>query len=217
LTPSEKYYTLKENASAEIMEKGSRFIAFIFPVESEKEAKNYINNIKTIHPKARHWCYAWRFGTEGKMHKASDDGEPRGTAGKPILNQIDSFNLTNVLLVVVRYFGGTLLGTSGLIKAYKEVSRKCITQAELILYREMRKYTIQSTNTKIQILLSILKELNVRIINYSLEGNAEILFEIPFDDEEVCFRKIKSKMEKQPSNQVEEPMQLKDCKLIYET
>lgn len=113
------YYTVDANAQAEFKDRGSRFIAFVYPVKNEPEAKQHIRNLKKEHPKAVHHCFAYRLGTDGNLFRQSDDGEPSGTAGRPILGQIDSKELTDVLVVVVRYFGGTLLGVPGLINAYK--------------------------------------------------------------------------------------------------
>jgi uncharacterized YigZ family protein len=124
LSQQKIFYIATSPFSAELTEKGSKFIAYLFPVNDEEEIKIKIHHIKQLHPKARHWCYAWRLDTKGNLFKSNDDGEPSGTAGKPILNQIDSAGLTNAIVIVVRYFGGILLGTSGLIKAYKGAAKK---------------------------------------------------------------------------------------------
>ena len=113
------YYTIEQPAMAELKERGSRFLAYCFPVESIDICKKHIAALKKEHPKAVHYCLAYRIGTEGLIFRVSDDGEPAGSAGRPILGQIDSKQLTNVMVVVVRYFGGTLLGVPGLINAYK--------------------------------------------------------------------------------------------------
>ncbi len=207
-----KQYTIIVNpVFAEIAEKGSKFIAYIFPVQDGQEIKNQIQKIKILHPKARHWCYAWRLGQLSDSFKSSDDGEPSGTAGKPILNQIDSANLINTLIVVVRYFGGALLGTSGLIKAYKEAAKKSIETATLVAFEPTIKYLFQSNAAKIQTLLSILKEFEIPIHNYTIAEESSILFQLPLDKEEMYFRKIKSKLEKLNASQIENPMLFKDC------
>lgn len=126
------YKTILEPAEGIFKDKGSKFIAYIFPVTSEEEIREIIQTIKKDHHSARHHCYAWRLGYEKLLFRANDDGEPSSTAGKPILGQIQSFDLTNVLIVVVRYFGGTLLGVSGLINAYRNAALNAITQAEII-------------------------------------------------------------------------------------
>lgn len=214
MTQLKKFYIVNSPATAELTEKGSKFLAYLFPVHDEADIKNKIQQIKSLHPKAKHWCFAWRLDPQGTLFKSNDDGEPSGTAGKPILNQIDSSALTNVLIVVVRYFGGTLLGTSGLIKAYKEVSKKCIEVAAKAPLVVTQQYIIKSNSAKIQTLIGILKELEISIQDYTLEADSTIIFQLPLEDEELYFRKIKSKLEKTNLNQVENPKQLKECILI---
>ncbi|MDE3247503.1 MAG: YigZ family protein, partial [Bacteroidota bacterium] len=113
------YYTAGKTATAEYKDRGSRFIALVIPFDNKDDFKTRMNEVKEAHPKATHYCFAYRLGLDGNNFRAGDDGEPSGSAGKPILGQIDSRELTNTLIVVVRYFGGTLLGVPGLINAYK--------------------------------------------------------------------------------------------------
>lgn len=113
------YHTVERPSQAEFKDRGSRFLAHAFPIQSADDFKKKLKALKEMHPKAAHHCFAYRIGTDGNNFRASDDGEPSGSAGKPILGQIDSKALTNVAVVVVRYFGGTLLGVPGLINAYK--------------------------------------------------------------------------------------------------
>lgn len=124
-----KYSTITAPVTAIFKDRGSRFLAFAYPVIREDSIKTYIRELKKAHPKAVHHCVAWRLGTDGTRFRANDDGEPSGSAGKPMLGQIDSAGLTNVLVVVVRYFGGTLLGVPGLIQAYKTVTATALQQA----------------------------------------------------------------------------------------
>ena len=120
---------IKAPHSAEISIKNSKFIAYLFPIADVAEAETRLAQVKREHPKARHWCYAYRLGAE--EYRCNDDGEPSGTAGLPIYQQLLSFDVSNSLAVVVRYFGGILLGTGGLIKAYKESTRAALQTAEL--------------------------------------------------------------------------------------
>lgn len=129
---TDSFLTIAENAEGIYKDKGSKFLAFAFPVETEDEIKDHIQVLKKEHYSARHHCYAWRLGADKKLYRANDDGEPSSTAGKPILGQIRRLDLTNVLIVVVRYFGGTLLGVSGLINAYKEAAADVLSQAKII-------------------------------------------------------------------------------------
>lgn len=114
-----KYKTIAAAGSSEFRDRGSRFLGYAFPVDTIAAIKNHIQELKKEHPKAGHFCVGWRLGTDGTQYRASDDGEPAGSAGRPILGQIDSLGLSNTLVVVVRHFGGTLLGVPGLIHAYK--------------------------------------------------------------------------------------------------
>lgn len=129
---SDTYLTIDSPSIGEYKEKGSKFIAYAFSVHSEEEVKQCLEQVKKDHFKARHYCYAYRIGLDGKRFRANDDGEPSGTAGRPILGQIDSFGLSNILSVVVRYFGGTKLGTSGLKRAYKESTKDAFEQAKIV-------------------------------------------------------------------------------------
>ncbi len=128
----DRYLTIREPASGEFRDRGSKFLAYAFPVYTEEEWQASLEKVRKEHPKARHHCYAFRLGLDGNNFRANDDGEPGGTAGRPILGQIDSFELTNIIVIVARYFGGTLLGTSGLINAYRESAADALAKAEVI-------------------------------------------------------------------------------------
>jgi len=114
-----KYTTIATTGTGDFRDRGSKFLAFSYPIQTVQDVKEKLQALKKEHPKANHHCYAYRIGLDGMQYRAVDDGEPSGSAGKPILGQIDSLGLTNVLVVVVRYFGGSLLGVPGLINAYK--------------------------------------------------------------------------------------------------
>lgn len=126
------YLTIKAFSQGLYKEKGSRFIGLAWPVTAQEEIKSILENIRKEHHSARHHCYAWMLGQERQTFRINDDGEPSGSAGKPILGQINSFNLTNILIVVVRYFGGKLLGVSGLINAYRTAAELALKNGEII-------------------------------------------------------------------------------------
>lgn len=126
------YKTISDSAEGIFKDKGSKFLSFAFPVTAEAEIREILQVIKKEHHSARHHCYAWRLGYDKLLFRANDDGEPSSTAGKPILGQIQSFDLTDILIVVVRYFGGTLLGVSGLINAYRNAALDAISHAVII-------------------------------------------------------------------------------------
>lgn len=121
-----KYTTITVNGTGEFRDRGSKFFAYAYPIQTTQDVKELIHALKKEHPKAVHHCYAYRIGTDGLQFRANDDGEPSGSAGKPILGQIDSMGLTNVLVVVVRYWGGSLLGVPGLINAYKTATAQAL-------------------------------------------------------------------------------------------
>ncbi|MBS1586209.1 MAG: YigZ family protein [Bacteroidetes bacterium] len=126
-----KYRTVFKSATAEFKDRGSKFIAYAYQIATTQDAKEKLQELKKLHPKAAHHCYAYRLGTDGLQFRAVDDGEPSGSAGKPILGQIDSAGLTDTLVVVVRYFGGTLLGVPGLINAYKTATADALFEAKV--------------------------------------------------------------------------------------
>ncbi|OFX22290.1 MAG: YigZ family protein [Bacteroidetes bacterium GWA2_31_9] len=126
------YLTIESQSEGLFKDKGSKFIAFAFPVNNEDEIKQNLENIRKKYYDARHHCYAYRLGLEGNIYRTNDDGEPSNTAGKPIYGQILSHNLTNVLIIVIRYFGGILLGTGGLINAYKTAAAEALSNAKII-------------------------------------------------------------------------------------
>ena len=129
---TDTYKTIGASSEGLYKEKGSKFIAFAFPVSNEQQIKEITSRIKKEHHSARHHCFAWRLGSDHLLFRANDDGEPSGTAGRPILGQIQQHDLTDILVVVVRYFGGILLGTSGLINAYKQATSDVLTNSAIV-------------------------------------------------------------------------------------
>lgn len=125
----DEYTILASPGESLFKDRGSKFFGYVFPVESEEEVGFYLDQIRELHPKARHACYAFRLGQKGEIVRSNDDGEPAGSAGKPILNTLTSRGITNILGIVVRYFGGTLLGVPGLIHAYKEATSSALLEA----------------------------------------------------------------------------------------
>lgn len=158
------YYTIEQPSIAEFKEKGSRFLAYAYPVSSVAEFKKHLQDLKKEHPKAVHHCFAYRLGLDGNTFRVSDDGEPSGTAGKPILNVIDSKQLANVLVIVVRYFGGTLLGVPGLINAYKSAASMAFQVVPIIQKSVEVNYELQFDYTRMNDVMIILKQCNCNII-----------------------------------------------------
>lgn len=129
MTDVNKYTTISAPATGDFRDRGSKFLAYAYPILVVADVKEKLQLLKKEHPKAVHHCYAYRIGMDGLQYRANDDGEPSGSAGKPILGQIDSMGISNVLVVVVRYFGGTLLGVPGLINAYKTATAQALEAA----------------------------------------------------------------------------------------
>ena len=168
------YYTIEKPSMAEFKERGSRFIAYAYPIETVEEFKKQLQNLKKEHPKAVHHCFAYRIGTDGNNFRVSDAGEPSGTAGRPILGQIDSKEITNTAVIVVRYFGGTLLGVPGLINAYKTTATLALQLVPLIQKQVEVKYTIQFNYTQMNEVMMVLKQHNCTIIKQELQLFCEI-------------------------------------------
>lgn len=165
-------------------EKGSKFITYLFPCKSEEEYKLLLNRVKEQHPKATHHCYAYRLGAGGLQYRSNDDGEPSGTAGLPILNQLISAKLVNVLCIVVRYYGGTKLGVPGLIKAYKESAKGAVEMAEVI--EEIVKYRliIKGSYEAQHKIFSVLQRLQADILKTEMSESITITAELPRSNKE---------------------------------
>ena len=172
------YKTVEAVAEGLYKEKGSRFIAYIYPVVDEEEIKSIISEIKVKYYDARHHCYAYCLGVDKQRFRANDDGEPSSTAGKPILGQITSHDLTNVLIVVIRYFGGIKLGVSGLIQAYKEAAADAIRNARIVEKTEDEIIRIRFSYLVMNDVMKVLKEENPRVLNRNFEMECEILLSI---------------------------------------
>lgn len=157
------YKTVLCSSSSLVKVKGSKFIGTIWPVRSEDEIRNHLEESRKSHFSARHHCYAWRLGVDGEHYRANDDGEPGGTAGKPILGQLLSNELTGVLVIVVRYFGGTLLGTSGLIQAYREAAAQAISGTGFVERTVEDLVTIEFTYARMSQVMNAIKGLNLEM------------------------------------------------------
>ena len=180
------YQTLKSPIQAEFKDKGSRFLAFAYPVLTAEQVKKHVDDLRQEHHKARHWCYAYRLGVDGNQFRANDDGEPSGSAGRPILGQIDSFELTDVLVVVVRYFGGTLLGVPGLIHAYKTSTQMALENAQIIERNIEKTVRIRCEYPYLNETIRIAKNHQAEIIKQNLQLDCRLTVRIPLANAVAC-------------------------------
>lgn len=172
------YKTIEQESEGLYKEKGSKFIAQAFHVETEEDAKAILAEVKKKYHDARHHCYAWRLDPRNEKVKSNDDGEPAGTAGKPILNQIYSFELYDVLLVVTRYFGGTKLGVSGLIHAYKTSAREALENAKIVEKEIRDLYRVEFDYVKMNEVMRVIKEDQLVIKNQTFDNVCKVDLEI---------------------------------------
>jgi uncharacterized YigZ family protein len=189
---SDFYYTIEKSATAEFKDRGSSFVAFAFPVDTINDFKLKLKELKGQHPKANHHCFAYRLGTEGIEFRASDDGEPSGSAGKPILGQIDSKKLTNIAIVVVRYFGGTLLGVPGLINAYKTVSSLVLQLVPIIQKPVLINYILHFDYTLMNEVMIIIKRFGCVIIDNEAQLFCKMKIGIPNQSLDQCLGNLKN-------------------------
>lgn len=169
------YKTIDESVENILFkEKNSKFFGYAYPITSELEVKKHLDQLKTELFSARHWCYAYQIGTENIKFRANDDGEPSNSAGMPIYGQIQSFDITNVLVVVVRYFGGVKLGVGGLISAYKTTAQLTLDEANIIKKTIDKQFKITFDYKNMNKVMRIIKEKNIQIVHQKMELNCEI-------------------------------------------
>ncbi|WP_207420784.1 YigZ family protein [Desertivirga brevis] len=175
----DRYKTVKTTSEGIFRDKGSKFIAYCYPVKTEGESKVILAHLKAEHPKARHHCWALRLSPDRSIFRINDDGEPSGTAGRPILNVLLSNDLTNVFVVVVRYFGGTLLGVPGLINAYKTATVEALQNAEIIEKTVNDIYRLNFEYLQMNEVMRVLKDINIVILKQDYDNNCILEIEIP--------------------------------------
>lgn len=186
-----EFYTILKNETAEIIEKKSKFIADIYPVRNVEEAENKIKEIKKKYYDAKHHCIAYRIIEEDRIiEKSSDDGEPSGTAGAPMLNILQGNNLCNVLVVVTRYFGGILLGTGGLVRAYSDATKRAIQKSELLFQKDGFELVIEIDYSNLENFKYYCKNNNINIINISYAENIRIKIEMEKEKKSIFIKKI---------------------------
>lgn len=187
---SDSYFSVKDPAEGLFKDKGSKFMAFIYPVLNENEIKIYLTQLKKQHPSANHHCYAWQLGPGKQSYRANDDGEPSNSAGKPILAQIQANDLTNVLVVVIRYFGGTLLGVGGLINAYKNAAADAIKNSVIEEKFILFEYKIEFDFDDMSAVMRILKDHDCKILSQHYDSVNSIFFTVKKLNSEALAEKL---------------------------
>ena len=188
----EFYNTIEQPSQAEYKDRGSKFMAYAVAVNSPEEFKKYLQQLKKQHPKAAHFCFAYRIGLDGNQFRVSDDGEPAGTAGKPILGQIDSKEVTNISIIVVRYFGGTLLGVPGLINAYKMAALLVLQVVPIVQKPVMIYYDLQFDYTQLNDIMIIIKQLQCVITKQQTQLFCSMIVGLPKSRREEFEYRIKN-------------------------
>lgn len=184
------YNQLKNSSKGIYKEKGSKFISYAFIVKSEKEANKFLNSVKKLEKNARHFCYAYVISPDKSIIKSNDDGEPSNTAGKPILGQINSNNLTNCLIVVVRYFGGIKLGITGLIRSYKNAAANAILNNKILTINITETYKVIFNYEETNFIIKNIKLFNAKIISQNHNENSELTFSVAKNKSEEILLKL---------------------------
>lgn len=209
------YKTITTESTGEFKDRGSKFIAYAAPVFTEADCHLFIESMRKLHPKARHHCYAYRLGLDKNNYRANDDGEPSGTAGRPILGQIDAYDVTNVIIVVIRYFGGTLLGTSGLINAYKTSAAEALASAEIVERIVEDVYQISFDYALMSNVMNAVKKLNLNIIKQEFENEGMLEIVIRKGEVPQTLLQLKSLIGNLRIEEVNEDTQIEKLQIKY--
>lgn len=210
----DNYLTINEASEGEYKEKGSKFFAYAYPMHSEKDLDVMMELLKDLHPKARHYCYAYKLGIDGNRFRINDDGEPSGTAGKPIFGQILSHQLTDICIIVVRYFGGTKLGATGLIHAYKEAAKDAIAHSSIIEKFINDHFQFSFGYEQMGHIMNVLKDENVEITDKNFENYCDVKIAVRMSQSKDTLLRIKAKLLAKSIDEVNEDTLIDFCKII---
>ena len=189
------YHTIEKSSVADFKDRGSKFIAYAYPIADVAAFKEKLAALKKEHPKATHHCFAYRLGVDGNNFRVNDDGEPSGSAGRPILGQIDSKQLTNVLIIVVRYFGGSLLGVPGLINAYKSAAALALQLTAIVQKPVLIKYRLQFDHTQTHEVMKLVKQFDCAVLKQELQLFCLLEIAVPKNRAAELLSKLKSRGE----------------------
>ena len=211
---TDSYQTIASPSEGEYKEKGSKFLAYAYPMDAESDLDGFMTSLRDIHPKARHYCYAYKLGLDGTRFRANDDGEPSGTAGKPIYGQILSFGLTNVCIIVIRYFGGTKLGASGLIHAYKEASKAALDNAAIIEKYLYISYQLTFGYDHMGHIMNALKDPDIEIITKVFEDHCIVNIQIRLSVENQAIHRLKARLLNKSLEEVTSETVVDFCEMV---
>lgn len=207
----DQYYTISAPTEGLYKEKGSKFFAYAFQVKNEEEVEEKLLAIRDLHHKARHHCYAYEIGIDGNRYRANDDGEPSGTAGKPILGQLHSFEITDVLIIVVRYFGGTKLGASGLITAYKEAAKTALSIAEKKEVIIGNPYVLNFGYEQMGHVMNCIKNMNLDIHEKEFTDKCQVTLNIRLSQQAEQIQRLKAILLEVSLEQISEETEVPFC------
>jgi uncharacterized YigZ family protein len=211
------YLTIREPAVGEFKDKGSKFLAYAFPFEHENQLNAYISQLRSEHIKAHHFCFAYKIGLDPNRFRANDDGEPSGSAGKPILGQINSHGLTSVLVVVVRYFGGTKLGVPGLIAAYKGATSEVLAMAPTITKVLSNTYIARFDYEQMGHVMNAFKACNIELLSKVFNEDCAVTFDVRLSDEVETLHRLRAKILNKSLEEVHWETEIDFCKIEIST
>ena len=210
----DQYYSIKDSTEGQYKEKGSKFISYAYSVTSEEQVEERLEEIRNLHHKARHHCYAYKIGIDGNRYRANDDGELGGTAGKPILGQLHSYKVTDVLVIVVRYFGGTKLGASGLITAYKEAAKNALFIAEKKQVIIGNSYLLRFGYDQMGHVMNCIKSIDLDILDKAFANSCEITINIKISQQTELIHRLKAALLEVSKEQIDDDTKVPFCKIV---
>ena len=212
-TISDTYLTIADQSYGEFKDKGSKFMAFAYPFSNSENLQPIIKELKSQHLKARHFCFAYEIGIGDDNFRMSDDGEPSGTAGKPIYGQLKSSKLSNVLMVVVRYFGGVKLGVGGLTQAYKAAAQDCLANAVKVERHIVNHYLLIASYEKMGHLFNVLKKHEIEIVSKSFATEVEVVISLRSSIDQILLLELKADLLELSTEQIDNETEIDWCKI----
>lgn len=208
---TDHYLTIQQAVSGEYKEKGSKFLSYVYNINSEERFLDKLDQVKKLHPKGRHHCFAYRIGIDNNIFRSNDDGEPSGTAGRPILGSIDSHNLSDIGIIVVRYFGGTKLGVSGLIQAYRAAANDALAKATIRDVYITLDLEMKFDYAHLGVVMDAIKSLQIEIKEKRMGVHPSLILGLRISQEKMLIRKIKAILLKRDVEDIDEETVVPFC------